>query len=263
MLIIEEVKLRILSSTNYIDGTEYDLAKHFDLEYEEVYFPCNFLVDADYEGNIPNFSEFVSVTESETNIAKKLNFYRSVCLKKWNFKKELLNYLTQKLFLLTHTMLIFLKESFTFQSLIKSETAQNNLQLLNPFNNPICTLSGFIYRVFKLFYLNQENIYVVKHENGKAGRNSSRLEHQWASYLDFTYPEKKFVFQKYFLQAVPDLYSPVDGLCVFVQEFRTVSILFPVMLVVLVGIRKLLDFIFTNHELKVGILLMDRIHLGP
>ena len=58
---------------------------------------------------------------------------------------------------------------------------------------------------------------MVKHENGKAGRNSSRLEHQWASYLDFTYPEKKFVFQKYFLQAVPDLYSPVDGLCVFVQ----------------------------------------------
>jgi sodium bicarbonate transporter 10 len=38
-----------------------------------------------------------------------------------------------------------------------------------------------------------------------------------------------------------------------VQEFRTVSILFPVMLVVLVGIRKLLDFVFTNHELKVHI----------
>ena len=38
-----------------------------------MYFPCNFLVDADYEGNIPNFSEFVSVTESETNISKNLN----------------------------------------------------------------------------------------------------------------------------------------------------------------------------------------------
>jgi hypothetical protein len=37
-----------------------------------------------------------------------------------------------------------------------------------------------------------------------------------------------------------------------------VSILFPVMLVVLVGIRKLLDFIFTKHELKVGLLSQNK-----
>ena len=217
LLIIEEIKLRILSSNQYIDGNEYDLAKHFDLAYEEIYFPCHFLENTDYEGKVPDFSEFVQATDPETIISRKLDFYRSICLKKWNFKKELLNYLTQKLTLLTHAMLIFLNEAFCFQSLIKTETGLSNLNLLNPFNAPICTLSGFIYRVFKLFYLNQENIYIVKHENGRAGRNSSRLEHQWASYLDFTYPEKKFVYQKYFLQAVPDLYSPVDGLCVFVN----------------------------------------------
>ena len=91
LLIIEEVKLRILSSTNYIDGSEYDLAKHFDLIYEELYFPFNCLLNTDYEGKVPNFSDFVAVTDSETQISKKLNFYRSICLKKWNFKKELLN----------------------------------------------------------------------------------------------------------------------------------------------------------------------------
>ena len=217
LLIIEEVKLRILSSTHYIEGNEYDLAKHFNLVYEEIYFPCNFLGDINYEGNVPNFSDFIGATDSETIISQKLDFYRSICLKKWNFKKELFTYLTQKLMLLTHAMLIFLHESFSFQSLIKAETGLNHLASLNPFNGPICTLGGFIYRVFKFFYLNQSNIYIVKHENGRAGRNSSRLEHQWASYLDFTQPEKKFVFQKYFLQAVPDLYSPVDGLCVFIN----------------------------------------------
>ena len=36
LLIIEEIKLRILSSNQYIDGNEYDLAKHFDLAYEEL-----------------------------------------------------------------------------------------------------------------------------------------------------------------------------------------------------------------------------------
>ena len=217
LLMIEELKLRILSSTHYVDGNEYELARHFDLIYEEIYFPSTFAADFDYEGKVPDFSDFVQATDSEALISRKRDFYRSVCLKKWNFKKELFYYLTQKLILLTHTMLIFLKESFSFQSLIKAETGLHHLRLLNPFNAPICTLSGFIYKIFKLFYLNHEQIYIVKHENGRPGRNSSRLEHQWASYLDFTYPQKKFVLQKYFPQAVPDLYSPVDGLCVFVN----------------------------------------------
>ena len=163
LLIIEEIKLRILSSNQYIDGNEYDLAKHFDLAYEEIYFPCHFLENTEYEGKVPDFSEFVQATDPETIISRKLDFYRSICLKKWIFKKELFTYLTQKLMLLTHAMLIFLHESFSFQSLIKAETGLNHLASLNPFNGPICTLGGFIYRVFKFFYLNQSNIYIVKH----------------------------------------------------------------------------------------------------
>ena len=36
-----------------------------------------------------------------------------------------------------------------------------------------------------------------------------------------------------------------------IQTFKQTSILFPIMLLLLVGIRKLLDFVFTRHELKV------------
>ena len=82
LLIIEEIKLRILSSNQYIDGNEYDLAKHFDLAYEEIYFPCHFLENTEYEGKVPDFSEFVQATDPETIISRKLDFYRSICLKK-------------------------------------------------------------------------------------------------------------------------------------------------------------------------------------
>ena len=36
-----------------------------------------------------------------------------------------------------------------------------------------------------------------------------------------------------------------------IQTFKQTSILFPIMLVLLIGIRKLLDFVFTPKELKV------------
>jgi hypothetical protein len=36
-----------------------------------------------------------------------------------------------------------------------------------------------------------------------------------------------------------------------IQEFKAVSIMFPIMLVVIIGIRKLLEYIFTQYELKV------------
>ena len=35
-----------------------------------------------------------------------------------------------------------------------------------------------------------------------------------------------------------------------VTSFQATSILFPIMLVVMVGVRKLLDFVFTRPELK-------------
>ena len=35
-----------------------------------------------------------------------------------------------------------------------------------------------------------------------------------------------------------------------IQTFKATSIMFPIMLVLLIGIRKLLDFVFTRHELK-------------
>ena len=38
-----------------------------------------------------------------------------------------------------------------------------------------------------------------------------------------------------------------------IQEFKSVSILFPIMLVVIIGIRKLLDYVFTQYEMTVGL----------
>ena len=51
-----------------------------------------------------------------------------------------------------------MKESFDFQLLAECS------QLLNPISFPLCSISGFSYKLFKLMYLNAEDIHIVKNE---------------------------------------------------------------------------------------------------
>ena len=46
-----------------------------------------------------------------------------------------------------------------------------------------------------------------------------------------------------------------------IQTFKQTSILFPIMLVLLIGIRKLLDFVFTPKELKVCFIQLMKIEV--
>merc|ERR1719369_1248466 len=62
-----------------------------------------------------------------------------------------------------------------------------------------------------------------------------------------------------FLRQVPlkrvHLYTAVQFACLValwvLKSFQQTSMLFPIMLVVMIGIRKLLDYVFTKEELKV------------
>ena len=219
LLTIEELELRFLATNNYLEGNEYQLAKHFGLQYTESYFPLKFLKpeNFNYCGETPEFIFYLDDFETDTTKQQKLSYYRLISMKNWNFKKELLMHVTQRLDLVQQAVILFLKEVYMFQTLIQLESNEINLGYLHPLNAPICTLSGFIYRVFKYNYLNYIDMFIVKDENGAKLRNISRLEHKYASYLDFACPEKQFIFQKYFREAVPDLFSPVDGLAVWIN----------------------------------------------
>ena len=117
------------------------------------------------------------------------------------------------------TCLKFIKECFELQNLLSEE--KSNLHL-NPFSYPLCSLSGYVFKLFKLVYLNKENIYAINNEFGKSSRKTSLIENEWASVMDFLYPTKKFQSefnndkgQKVFLQAIPDLYSKETKQCYF------------------------------------------------
>ena len=90
-------------------------------------------------------------------------------------------------------------------------------QLTLPFARNFCTISGFIYNLFKSYYVDPESkLYVVKNEYPKKIQ-SSKEEMEFAAYLEKLYPGKKFnnVFsarcERNFIRAIADVFCYDDN----------------------------------------------------
>ncbi len=214
------LNLRFVTSNSYLEGTEIDLSKQYNFDHEKYYFPESLKLPQyyHYNGVVPNakhffnFNDEVNVKTDKENFVVKLqeNNYT------WNFVKELVRYCDEKLWFLTICCLKFLEESFCFQIMLKTENKIIGTDLLHPFGNNICSLSGFTFKLYKILYLNKENVYIVKNEYGVNTKHVSKLEYEWASFMEFQYPNNQFLSafnnpngQFYFKEAIPDLYSPI------------------------------------------------------
>ena len=227
LLGIQDLDLRFVSSNSYVDGTENEIAKQFGILFSPLFFPFEFLKThpINYIGKIPNKLHYFDIFDTESIRQEKEEFIKiikSTKQKHWDLRKELVMYVNQKLFLLTMGMLKFCKESFFLQSKIKfalkSQLSPDKFQpietlLINPFNAPICSLSGLIYNIFTHFYLQNYSIYCVNHEFGINPSLVSRIEHVYTSYMEHTNPDKEFSAafncksgQVFYVEAIPDLY---------------------------------------------------------
>jgi hypothetical protein len=217
---VESFCLRFITSNSYLEGTENEIAQQFNLQTYEYFFPESLKIPCyfNYQGNVPNVENFYSFSDNYQTKIKKKQFVEELTKKRyvWNYEKELIRFCDEKLFMMTMACLKFLEESFTFQILIKDEQNISSKELLHPFGFHICSMPGFTFKLFKICYLNYEDVYIVKNEYGTNTKNVSKIEYEWASFMEFKYPECNFLSafnnplgQQYFKEAIPDLYSPI------------------------------------------------------
>ena len=153
---IQELGIRFLATNNYIAGNEDYLAKQFD-----VVCANNILKE-------PKMLDSLHDLQSQET------------------------FLTQRLLLLIKSILAFLRKSFQFQFNLKSSLKNTNLyNFVHPFNNPICSISSFVYLIYKIFYLNNYPVFSVANEYGKNHKNVSSMEYMYCTFMDYSYPEKK------------------------------------------------------------------------
>jgi len=219
VLEIKGLKIRFITSNAYFEGNEYQLAQQYDLKFIWHFFPRKFLQphNLNYVGQVPEINFFNSLTDNLKEKEMKTTFVHTLTKLnyKWDLQKEIVTYCEQKLTLLTLACLKFLNDCLIFQLNLNSKL-NTTFEFLNPFGYYLCSLGGYVFKLFKIYYLNKEEIYAVNNEFGISCKNVSKIEYEWASFMDFLNPEKQFVFafnnkegQKYFKEAIPDLYSPV------------------------------------------------------
>ncbi len=223
---IKQLQIKFVISNSYLEGNEYQIAEQYEIKFSKHYFPVHFNSHSNYnyKGEIPGLDFFLLFTDSASVRKEKEKFVTTLQKQKycWQFEKEIVRFCDENAWLLTVCCLKFLKECLDFQLSLQQNKNFNELNLIHPFAHELCTLSGFVYKVFKYFYLNYEDIYCVNHEFGYPFRNVSKVEHEWASYLEYLHPEKNFQSafnnpkgQKYFKECIPDLYSPVTKEAIF------------------------------------------------
>lgn len=216
VLDIPELSIRFINSNNYLNGSEYEIAALFMTPCENpIFFPHKFLKKENlpYVGKIPSFEYFENFSDSEDTKVKKRTFIDNF-QQVWNLSKELLLHSDQKLNLLLLTMLGFIKECFLLQDSFKRRQPTLKKLYINPIAQPVCTLSGFVFKFYKAFFLNNYPIYTVNNEYGYNERQVSLLEYEYTSYKEYCLHDEKCLTafnnkmgQKKFRYCIPDLYS--------------------------------------------------------
>ena len=224
LLSIEELNVKFIPSYNYFPGDEFEIAKLFNIKFDLPFFPCQMLKlkYLDYNGKMPTFDNFLSNFDTPQIRKEKKSYYERKLGSQWCFLKEILSYSELKIQLLILGVLTFLKESMIFQQKLQINRNITNLQFLNPFSTSLISLSSFVYTLFRLLFLNNVDVRVVQHEYGFPIRKVSRQEFDWTSYWIYQHPDQECFTafnnpkgQKYFPEAIPDLYVPSSKHCYF------------------------------------------------
>ena len=119
LLEVQEFRIRFLATNNYISGNEVALANQF---------------------NIPFSNDFISTENLQINFTQ-------------NNLKEIEIIATETLKLLMKSILTFVHKSFEFQISLRAFLKKSEIfNVVNPFNSPVCSISSFVYLVYKIFF---------------------------------------------------------------------------------------------------------------
>jgi len=231
---LQEQAIRFIVSNSYIKGDENCIAEQFNLHTKILYFPTKFISkeNIDYEGCCPPIHFFEVFDKGQKEVENMVHYINSKNNLKWNFQKELALHYNQKLEQLIVGMLTFLYESFSFQIQLQTSLQIQRKLYVHPFNAPVCSISSFVFSVYKVFYLNSIPIYSISKEYGSQHKSSSLIEYKFCSFMDYSFPEKKFLYAfsnpdgpKYFKECIPDLYSPVTSEAFFLMAVISMVIM--------------------------------------
>ncbi len=160
-------------------------------------------------------ADFEDLLDDAERTAQKKHFHDQTNDQIWNFKAQLRKSSAYKTRLLAKACLLFLRDALDFQVRLLQDLERPADLVLHPFTSTVTTLPAFSYKMFSNFYLNEESVYAVMHENTSNMKTVSRGELELACFLEKMHPERHYQHafsssagQKKFGNYAVDLYSP-------------------------------------------------------
>jgi len=185
-----------------------NLNNFFQFDYILSFFPTMIINERSIGMNIvPTLDDYVSITDTSEMIKAKEGYYNQICFKNWNFYHGMSQYLLNKIEYLIKECAIFLAESFEFQKM-GFAFFNKTFQFYHPFTDS-SSKSGYIFKLFQIFHLNDQNMYALNNENGIFVKYS-QPEAEYVQYLQSTLGYENIITafspfgQKKYKYAIPD-----------------------------------------------------------
>ncbi len=105
---VPELKIRLLNSTNYLPGDEYEVAKVSNVFFNDLFFPLKLNQQSfyNYVGKIPDLTYFTCQSDTEEIYKKKEHFVMTFS-QEWVLQEQILKFSEQKCKLLCSSVCLF------------------------------------------------------------------------------------------------------------------------------------------------------------
>lgn len=184
---VSGLQIRFLNRSSYLAGNIFEIGNQYNLKFTKKYFPdlWNEEKQYNYIGTKPNLSDFYCYSDTKVEKMDKAQYYLTVPLQQWNFKKELISSLQNETFVLVQAMLCFLKQCFDLQQTL-SVLTKKPANAIHPFGGRLLTLSGFSFSLYRFYFQHDEmDVRTVLNPYTSCSTQTSRQEFEYVSFLNW------------------------------------------------------------------------------
>ena len=193
---MKDRNVRFISITSYQPGyTQQEMCSLMNVEMCDPYFPTG--LSFSIPDNTPVCqADFLDFDDNDNERSKK-GIYAS-SLNAYDLRRNGLNHVREMTEGFAKFSLDYVKQSFEFQQQIITDLKCNfkkkgkHMPLLHPLSSPFVSGNSFIYGVWKLFELNDQDLDCIPSEHtGLSEDKVSQAESQWVYYLNIVHYDNK------------------------------------------------------------------------
>jgi len=182
---LSSLQVSFVNILSYLDGSIYEMARQYAIEFEPTYFPDGWNQEQfyDYAGGKPLLSDFFHYLDSTTEKSYIQLSYESMPAH-WKMRESLMADVKNQTLIFTKAVLSFMKQAFHLQQKC-SEMTGKSTEAIHPFGWKVISLSGFTFAIAKYYFLDEHDLFSIMSPYSSGSTRTSQGEYEYMTYLNW------------------------------------------------------------------------------